>query len=345
MRARIPATDNAKSGAGSRPIPAIRRARRWQTVCKQNSVLPDLWVTILAGGAGRRLAGLTGGVPKQFWAVRDGPTLVEETARRIAPLSPGERRVTVVDASHRHYVQKLRYRQALGQVLLQPANRGTAAGAMLGLAPILAADPDAITLLTPADHGVIHVDQFQQGILTAAAFVQSGVRDIVLFGIEPSAPATDYGWITSNRTASSRAGRFAPVLRFIEKPAPDEAERLYRSGSVWNTMVLVGRAGAVYAECRRHLPDWADALVRAQQLPEPHRTHFLDACYTGLQSADFSRDVIARARGLALYTWSGLMGWSDLGTPERLRAWRAGEAAPLARAGRRTDAVSVPGVA
>jgi mannose-1-phosphate guanylyltransferase len=192
---------------------------------------------------------------------------------------------------------------------------------------------------------VTHVDQFQQGILAAAAFVQSGIRDIVLFGIEPSSPAPDYGWITSKWNGASPAGHFGPVLRFIEKPAPDEAERLYRSGSVWNTMVLIGRVSAIFAECRRSVPDWADAFVRAQQLPEPRRTQFLDACYTTLPSVDFSRDVIARARGLALFTWSGLMGWSDLGTPERLRAWRAGAAAPLAHASRRGDVVSLPGVA
>jgi mannose-1-phosphate guanylyltransferase len=308
-------------------------------------VIPDLWAVVLAGGAGRRLAGLTGGVPKQFWAFREGPTLVEDTARRIAPLAPAEQRVTVVDASHTEYVDELRYRRALGQIVPQPVNRGTAVGVMLGLTSVLAADPDAIVLITPADHGVAHVDPFQQGILRAASFVQTTGRDVVLFGVEPSAPAPDYGWITPKVNGTTHVGHFAPVARFSEKPDPREAERLYVSGSVWNTMVLVGRASAVFAECQRHLPDLAEVFLEARRLPEPARSRFLIACYPGLPCADFSRDVITRARGLALFTWSGRMGWSDLGTPERLRAWREGPVTPTPRASRRSVPVSLPGVA
>jgi mannose-1-phosphate guanylyltransferase len=311
-------------------------------------VLLDLWTTLLAGGSGRRLVSLTGGVPKQYWAFREGPTLVEETARRIAPLSPSEQRITVVDASHARYVEALRYRRALGRVVMQPADRGTAAGVLLGLTPILTADPDAIVLITPSDHGVTHVDQFQQGILAAASFVHSGVRDIVLFGVEPSAPAPDYGWVTPKANGANRVGHFAPVARFSEKPDREEAERLFLTGSVWSTMVLVGRARAIFAECQRHLPDMAAVFTEARHLDERCRAGFLNACYRALPSADFSRDVIAHARGLALFTWSGRMGWSDLGTPERLQAWRAGPAAPpsrTTRTSRRSVAVSLPGVA
>lgn len=308
-------------------------------------MLPDLWAVVLAGGAGRRLARLTGGVPKQDRAFRDGPTLVEDTARRIAPLTAAGQRVTVVDASHESFVESLRYRRALGQILLQPGDRGTAAGVMLGLTPILAADPDAMVLITPADHGVTHVTPFEHGILSAVSFVQSGVRDIVLFGIEPSAPAPDYGWITPKTNGLRPVGHFAKVDQFREKPGPAEADRLFQSGSVWNTMVLVGRAGAVFAECQRQLPHMADVFLAARREPEGRRAAFLADGYRSMPTADFSRDVVARARGLALFTWPGSMGWSDLGTPERLRAWRQGPGSPFARTSRRHVAVPLPGVA
>ena len=308
-------------------------------------MLPDLWAVVLAGGAGRRLARLTGGIPKQDRAFRDGPTLVEDTARRIAPLSPSDHRVTVVDASHEGYVESLRYRRALGHVVLQPADRGTLPGVLLGLTPVLASDPDAIVLITPADHGVTHLGPFEQGILSAASFVQSGVRDIVLFGIEPATPAPDYGWITPKTNGACPVGHFARVDRFTEKPEPAEADCLFKSGSVWNTMVLVGRASAVFAECQRQLPDIAAVFLAARREPEPRRTAFLAGAYRSLPAADFSRDVVAHARGLALFTWPGGMGWSDLGTPERLRAWRAGPVSQFVRTSRRHAAVPMPGVA
>lgn len=317
--------------------------KSWQPVCTNDSVLPDLWAVLLAGGAGRRLIALSGGVPKQFWAFKDGPTLVEETARRIAPLAPAEQRVTVVDASHKRYVGSLRYQKALGRILYQPADRGTVAGVLLGLTPVLAADPDAIVLITPADHGVIHVDFFHRGILSAVDLVRSGARDVVLFGIEAATPASDFGWITPQ--TSGCVGRFARVSEFCEKPEAAEAERLYVSGSVWNTMVLVGRAGAIFAECQRHVPHVVAMFLAARQEPDARRSEFFAAHYPALPSSDFSRDVVARARGLVLYTWPARMGWSDLGTPERLRAWRDGSAAPLMRANRRSAGVPLTGVA
>jgi mannose-1-phosphate guanylyltransferase len=308
-------------------------------------VLADLWTIVLAGGAGQRLNALTGGVPKQFWVFRDGPTLVEETVRRIAPLSPAERRVTVVDASHAPYVEGLRYRRALGSVIRQPADRGTAAGVMLGLTEVLASDPRALVLITPADHGVAHVDEFQRGILSAAAFVGAGRSDVVLFGVEPTGPTADYGWISPRPNGGSPVGHFTAVVGFVEKPAAEDAKRLYLAGAVWNTMVLVGRAAAVFAECQRHLPAMAGVFAEARRHAEPDRTRLLDACYRAMPSADFSRDVLAPARRLGLFTWSGRMGWSDLGTPDRMRAWRSGLMKPSARAHRRAAAVPLPGVA
>ncbi len=305
----------------------------------------DLWTLVLAGGEGRRLSSVTGGVPKQFWSVKGGPTLIEETARRIAPLAPDRCRTTVVDASHEPYVETLRYRRALGQVLYQPSDRGTAAGVLLGLTSILSTDPDAIVLITPADHGVLRVDDFHTGIFESAALVRAGVRDIVLLGVEPTAPTPDYGWIVPAGAGRRGPSRCIIVRGFCEKPDPAEAARLYRSGAVWNTMVLVGRARAVFAECQRHLPDSAAVFLAARQEPASGRERFLSAHYAALPKADFSRDVIARARGLLLYTWPVRMGWSDLGTPERVHAWRRAMPPARIRTTERSAGARLSGVA
>ena len=292
-------------------------------------MIPDLWIVLLAGGAGRRLAGLTGGIPKQFWAFRDGPTLIEETARRVAPLAPIDRRVTVVDATHAPYVESLRYGQALGQIVYQPVDRGTAAGVLLGLAPILTRNPDALVALTPSDHGVHRADPFHQGIVEAARLVQSRRRDVVLFGIQPQSAAPDYGWIMPGPRFDFERGLFAEVGQFTEKPSEDRAKQLMEAGAVWNTMVLVGRARAIFDECWRHAPELSAVFLAAGTRSEPRRQQFLEAHYPTLPATDFSRDILARAGSLALYTWPAKMGWTDLGTPDRVRAWRA---SPGARA-------------
>jgi mannose-1-phosphate guanylyltransferase len=292
-----------------------------------------LWTIVLAAGAGRRLATITGGVPKQFWSADGGPSLLEQTVSRVSGLIPASRTVTIVDRRHRRFVDALAEAPRLGQVIYQPGDRGTAAGVLLGLTAVIDAAPDAIVLLTPSDHGVARPDTFSDGVRRAAARVESGENEIVLFGVPPSKAIGDYGWITPGvRAGKAGANLPRPVAKFVEKPAADEAARLMTSGAVWNTMVLVARAGALMDLYRQHLPTLAHVFVEALRCPRAHREAFLSAKYPYLQSADFSRDLLTHAHGLAVHVWPADIGWSDLGTPDRLEAWRKGDRLPAVSA-------------
>jgi mannose-1-phosphate guanylyltransferase len=283
-----------------------------------------LWSIVLAGGAGRRLATVTGGVPKQFWTADGGPSLLEQTVSRVAAFTPPSRTVTVVDRTHRRFVNTLAELPRLGQVLYQPGDRGTAAGVLLGLSAVIEAAPDALVLLTPADHGLTRPDAFATGVRQAAAWIEAGRNEIVLFGVTPSAALGDYGWITPGvRAGSAGTNLPRPVARFVEKPPAHEAARLMAAGAVWNTMVLVARAGALFDLYRQSLPDLTHVFVEALRCPRAHREAFLAAKYAFLPPADFSRDLLAHAHALAVQIWPADIGWSDLGTPDRLEAWRA----------------------
>jgi mannose-1-phosphate guanylyltransferase len=205
-----------------------------------------------------------------------------------------------------------------GRVAFQPEDRGTAAGVLFGLLPVLTTEPHAVVLVTPSDHGVANPDAFRRGILDAVAHVKIH-DDIVLFGVESSTAQTDYGWITLDQSNVSTGVR--RVISFVEKPPADTAGRLLSSGAVWNTMVIVARARALFDLCRKHLPDLTAVFVGALTLPQPTREAFLVARYPRLTAADFSRDVLTPADKLLAYIWPASIGWSDLGTPERLRDW------------------------
>jgi mannose-1-phosphate guanylyltransferase len=282
----------------------------------------DIRALILAGGAGRRLAAVTGQTPKQFWSFAKGRSLLEDTAIRLAPLASPSRTVTVVDSSHRLHIHALGHRDRLGEILYQPCDRGTAAGVLLGLHAILDRAPDALVLLTPADHGVRQPRLFRFGVREAVAFIQSGRADVVLFGAEPDAPSGDYGWITAADAAGPAApGTFRPVASFAEKPTASRAAALLSSGAVWNTMVLVARARGLLGLYRRHLPEMEALFDEASRQPLAVRRALLEAAYPRLPAVDFSRHVLTPAGGLMVYTWPAALGWSDLGTPERLERW------------------------
>lgn len=276
-----------------------------------------LWSIVLAAGAGRRLAELTGGVPKQFWRPELGQTLLATTLARLAPLSTPANTVVIVDQSHRHHVESLSP-ELVGTVLFQPTDRGTATGVLMALMPVLEADPNAIVIVTPSDHGVLDDERFRRGVLEGAGAVQGGDR-VALFGVTPTRANEDYGWIVPGRAFAN--DRLRPVRTFVEKPPADVAEQLLDSGAVWNTMVVVATAAALWTLYAEHLGALVKVFEAARQLPPADRDCFLGRVYPSLQSWDFSRDLLTPARNLVVYTWPEGLGWSDLGTPDRLQSW------------------------
>jgi mannose-1-phosphate guanylyltransferase len=283
-----------------------------------------LWATVLAGGSGLRLATVTNGVPKQFWGFAHGGTLLEATLDRLAPLVPATRTTIVVDRTHEPYIRELSHVNPACRVLYQPCNRGTAAGILFGILPALSSARDRVVVLTPSDHGVLDTETFRASIKEAVVRVLCGRQPLVLFGAEPSDVDDDYGWITPDLSDRSPSAHVVQrVMGFVEKPPPEVAATLLASGAVWNTMVVVTRAAHLLDLYRRHLPELAAIFDRALGVSSRARPAFLQDAYRDVPDADFCRDLLMAADDLWVHVWPSALGWSDLGTPERLRAWLA----------------------
>lgn len=285
------------------------------------------WTVVLAAGAGRRLASVTGDVPKQFWRGDAGQSLLRETRDRFAAISSGDRTVVIVDRRHARHLENSAEDHRDATIVMQPQDRGTAAGVMLALTPVLDREPDAVVAITPSDHGVRDTARFRGCVVDAIRHAHAGAGP-VLFGVEPTRAHDDYGWITPG--ASPTGGRMRSVTSFVEKPAREVAERLLESGAVWNTMIVVAKASAIRQLYAQHLPDLAEAFELLRQVPAEERAEWLADAYQTLPSYDFSRDVLTPARNLWTYVLPASIGWTDLGTPDRLREWQS-RAAPAHR--------------
>jgi mannose-1-phosphate guanylyltransferase len=300
--------------------------------------MPNLtWSVVLAAGAGRRLADVTGGIPKQFWAPRGRATLLENTIERVRSLTPLSRTITVIDQSHHDLAGQIQRVRSIGHVAAQPMDRGTAAGVLLGISA-MGSDPDAVVLLTPSDHGVENPAVFERGILAASRAVKAGRAGIVLFAVKPTSPTGDFGWVVPAQVADADLDH---VAAFVEKPSADVARSLYRGGAAWNTMVMVARVGALLELYREHLPGLSEVFRAAAAMPTSRRKDFLADRYPDLARADFSRDLITPASGLHLHIWPESLGWTDLGTPDRLLAWLTAQRSPQQVAAR-PHAISQP---
>jgi mannose-1-phosphate guanylyltransferase len=205
---------------------------------------------------------------------------------------------------------------------VQPANRETGPGLLLPLLWIAQRHPEASVAVFPADHFVWEESRFLTHV--AEAVVISGRRPdrIVLLGMEPDAPETNYGWIEPGaRCAGGLADHelFA-VANFWEKPEADLAESLQRQGALWNSFVMAGTVRAFLELTRAHQPA---ALVTLQTVSSWFDTSAgrpaLAEAYLHLPAMDFSRTILAPGRdSLLVHPVRGLT-WSDWGEPARIR--------------------------
>jgi mannose-1-phosphate guanylyltransferase len=168
----------------------------------------------------------------------------------------------------------------------------------------------------PSDHYISDAEPLLQALREAE---RGDLRDrVALIGVTPTGPEVEYGWIVRG-TRIGRTDAFA-VARFVEKPAQAVADGLWQSGAVWNTFISAGPVRAFWELARRHLPDHAAALERyAAAIGSLAEEEALDDAYRGMAPANFSRDVLAHARALAIVPVAGT-GWSDWGSPQRVFA-------------------------
>ena len=293
------------------------------------------WAIVLAGGAGSRLEGLTTDArglttPKQYCTLRGGRTLLGDALARAQRLVPRERVLVIVAAEHRRWwqdeVAELSAENLPAEnVIVQPANRGTAAGLLLPALSVLERDPDARILVVPSDHFVEKEYVLEVSLRLALDSLWDVGGGVILLGIRPDVPETDYGWIVPGR--SSR--RVKPIEAFVEKPGRARALELMRRNGLWNSFFLVADGRSLLALFRKHAPGLLEVLQRAFEAPSSERSAALEELYAKLASVDFSRHVLEREDHL-LTAEVPACGWTDLGTPARVAQClrRLGGAAP-----------------
>ncbi len=165
--------------------------------------------------------------------------------------------------------------------MLEPMRRDS--GPAVAVSAVLAAerDRDALVLVLAADHVVRKPDEFREACRRAAAAAAEG--RIVTFGIEPTHPATNYGYIRPGEKLNGASVR--AVEAFVEKPDAATAANYVADRYLWNSGNFLFHAATMLGEIERFEPAMAEAAKAA--VARPHaRPRFPAAC---------SRAVRARA--------------------------------------------------
>jgi mannose-1-phosphate guanylyltransferase len=283
----------------------------------------SVWALVLAAGSGTRLSHLTTTqtgttIPKQFCSLTGGGSLVQEAVSRARAVAEPQRVCAIVAADHRHWWQPQLTDLRTENIIVQPDNRGTGTGVLLGLLRIAARDPNARILLLPSDHYVEDERRLARALRAVSRTVEgSRTGRLQLLGIEPEYPDTELGYVVPG-AGNARDGY--AVREFIEKPPYEEAHALVLEGALWNAFIIAAPAAALLDRYERRAPGVYSAMRRALQLDarRPGTARALSRLYRHLPPLDFSRHILAgEPHGLRVHR-APCCGWSDLGTPERV---------------------------
>jgi mannose-1-phosphate guanylyltransferase len=286
---------------------------------------------VLAAGEGKRLRPLVhrlrgDTLPKQYVNFVGRRSLLEHTFSRAERLFDPRRIFTVVSQDHLRYPDVRRQLSAREShtVIVQPENKETAPGLLLPLAHLYKRHGDAVVAVFPSDHFIVEEELFMAHVALACRVVERHPRYLVLLGMEPWEPETDYGYIRPGNALKELASLgVRPVVQFREKPNVDCARELIRAGGFWNTMVMVSKAKTLIDLVRDVSPRLRGFLKRVQKaIGTSREREAIVEAYRLIEPVNFSTgllEVVARtdASRLLVLPVRGVF-WSDLGSERRL---------------------------
>jgi mannose-1-phosphate guanylyltransferase len=287
----------------------------------------QVWAVVLAGGDGTRLKSLTQLIsgedrPKQFCTVYGGKTLLAQTRARLAPTIHPERTAFVLVKAHEKFYSSELADIEPRQLIVQPDNKGTTAAVMFSLLRITAIAGDPVVAFFPTDHYYSNEAGFDASVHRAVKVAQH-TDTLVILGAEAEHAEVEYGWIEpGTRFDCPFTDALLRVRRFWEKPSHPTALALFARGCLWNTFVMVGRASIFLALLANTMaPSVWKAFTAAQRSgrhsADPMAQYKL---WASLTAGDFSRQVLTLSTQYLSVLRVGDIGWSDLGTPERVSA-------------------------
>jgi len=222
------------------------------------------FVTILAGGAGTRFwpSGRRAR-PKQLLPITSTRSMLAETLGRCNALAPPANTFVVTNRIQLDATRRECPSLPPEQVVAEPAMRNTAAAIGLAALHIARRDPEGVMVVLPADHHIEPLDKFLSCFQAAAR--RAAEQDVlVTVGIEPTGPATGYGYIEAGDEVAQVDGhRILAVKSFKEKPTAARAAAFIATGNYfWNAGTFVWRASTLLEAFRRHLPAHHEVLQR-----------------------------------------------------------------------------------
>ena len=215
-------------------------------------------VVILAGGTGSRLWPLSRSMyPKQFLPLVNNNSMLENTINRIKGLDVDS--ITIITNTEHRFLasEQSKSSEIPVKIILEPCARNTAASVCLAA---LNSNENDILLVLSADHEIKNKNEFHKSINEALVLAKSNF--LVTFGVLPTSPNTEYGYIHKG----NMQGPGFHIKNFTEKPDIVSAEKYLESGEyLWNSGMFMFKATKYIAEVSKYSKPTLDICKSAME--------------------------------------------------------------------------------
>jgi mannose-1-phosphate guanylyltransferase / mannose-6-phosphate isomerase len=276
---------------------------------------PHQYAIILAGGSGTRLWPLSRELsPKHLlsFSINASKTLLQETAERLLQGVEGHRIITVTHDDH--YLEVLSQLRsvdsALTENILREAEAKNTLPAIAWAVEVIGKrDPDAVIGVFPSDHVIQNQTQFISDLGHAMKMADKDY--IVTFGIEPTYPATGYGYIKAGDACDDLNGY--KISSFVEKPDQKSAVKYLEEGKYyWNSGMFVFNFQTFQDCLEQFQPDIRATLQElVEKDPQGESKDCIQDTYTKLPRQSIDYGLMEKISCGAVLPSN--LGWNDLG--------------------------------
>ena len=265
---------------------------------------------IIAGGSGTRLWPLsTSDYPKHLLKLTGDRSLLQSAYDRAQKI--GDTTYVVTEASHSNHVRQQLPELSDDAFLIEPGRRGTAHCILFALDYIARRhDRSEPVAFIHSDHHIRDLEGFARSFAIAGK-TSTDRKEISLIGIEPTYPATGFGYIERDGVIDAELG-VSIVNSFKEKPDYETAQRYLESGRyVWNAGYFVGSVDTFLEEISISAPDLQKNYETLSSIEEWGGAEYKEA-YLALDNQVVDVALIEKAQGLSVVAAS--FDWVDVGS-------------------------------
>ena len=273
-------------------------------------------LVIMAGGVGSRFWPMsTSDYPKQFIDVLGcGRTLIQLTMDRFEGICPPENVWVVTSDKYADEVKRQLPNIADDHILREPCRRNTAPCIAYVSWKIKARNPKANMVVTPSDHIVLDVREFQRVITSSLKFTNNSDA-ILTLGMTPTRPETGYGYIEADLSYPSNYNKeIYRVDSFKEKPDLATAERYIRKKSFfWNAGIFIWNVNTIVNAFRIYQPTMSkifESLLPVYGTDQEQAE--IDRLFPECENISVDYAIMEKAE--EIFVCPADFGWSDLGT-------------------------------